>query len=283
MTEVVKGLREESQSRSAIPNRHETPSSRRGGPGASHRHARCEGTTNGGREGDESMRATRTRRTTLLLLGLCMLTLCASCGEPPPVDRSLLTGEPCEPPCWQGLTPGESTLQDVNEFTATSRFVHTRTVSRSSHTRLTQDGEEVARVSIRWRSSAGLRKCNSFLIEDGVLTRILICHDPGLTLRNLIDRYGPPEKYVAGLTFGGPLYYEVTLFYPTYGFTAELVAPYDDGTLQPESRVTSVWYFPAAPLERFLQLSYDAGYGGPPAKSLEVLRDWPGYGPIEIS
>jgi hypothetical protein len=224
----------------------------------------------------------RTRELATVLL-LC-LALCAGCGEPPPLDTSLLTGEPCEPPCWQGLTPGESTLQDVNEFTATSRFVDTRTVSRSSHTRLTQDGEEVARVSISWRSSAGLRQCNHFFTEDGVLTHITICHDFGLPLGSLIDRYGPPEKYIARLPIGGPLHYEVTLFYPTYGFTADLVVPYDDGTLQPESRVASIRYFRAAPLERFMELRYEAGgYGGPPAKSLEMLRDWPGYGPIEIS
>ncbi|HUW14593.1 MAG TPA: hypothetical protein VM537_33040, partial [Anaerolineae bacterium] len=60
----------------------------------------------------------------LVVLGVLILGLCVGCGEPPPpVDTSLLTGEPCEPPCWQGLTPGESTEEDVAEFMKATRFV----------------------------------------------------------------------------------------------------------------------------------------------------------------
>ncbi|HUW96179.1 MAG TPA: hypothetical protein VMW58_10365 [Anaerolineae bacterium] len=215
-------------------------------------------------------------------LGLLILGLCVGCGEPPPLDMSLLTGEPCQPPCWQGLTPGESTEEDVAEFMRATRFVDTRSVRRSSYTRLTRGGEEVAGVIIHWRSSGGLAMCNDFCIEEGLLTDLTICPYPGVTLGHLIDRYGPPEKYEVIVPIGGPLYYDVTLFYATHGFTVDLVLPYDDGTLRPESSVAEVWYFRAAPLERFLQLRYDAGYGMSPARSLEVLRDWPGYGPIEL-
>ncbi len=219
---------------------------------------------------------------------LCMALLIAAtshgCGEPPPLDMSLLTGEPCEPPCWQGLIPGESTEEDVAEFMSTTRFVDTRSVRRGSYTRSTRGGEEVAGVTIHWRSSAGLLStCNYFSIEEGVLKYITICPYRGVTLGRLIDRYGPPEKYIARRPISGPLYYDVTLFYPTHGFTVDLVLPYEDGALQPESSVADVWYFRAAPLERFIELAREAGvYSGTPNKTLEALSDWPGYGPIEL-
>lgn len=229
------------------------------------------------------MRVKRGRRTLLLCVGLLMVAASVRCGEPPPLDTSLLTGEPCEPPCWQGLTAGESTEEDVAEFMRTTRFVDTRTMSRSSHTRLTRGGEEVSVVSIEWRSSAGLSQCNSLSIEDGVLEYITICPDAGPTLGRLVDRYGPPEKYEVGLPIGGPLYYDVTLFYPTYGFTVDLVVSIDDGTLEPANSVEQVWYLQAAPLERFMELRYEAGgFGGPPGDLLGSLRDWPGYGPIDL-
>ena len=228
------------------------------------------------------MRKGRLMRAGLVCVGLLTVVALTSCGEPPPLDTSLLSGEPCEPPCWQGLTPGQSTEEDVVEFMRATRFVDTRSVRRGSYTRLTRGGEEVAGVTIHWRSSGGLGPCNYFSIEEGVLKYITICPYPGVTLGRLIDRYGPPEKYIASRPISGRLYYDVTLFYPTHGFTVDLVRPYEDGTLQPENSVSDVWYFRAAPLERFLQLSYEAGYGGPPAKELEVLRDWPGYGPIEL-
>ncbi|HUW96175.1 MAG TPA: hypothetical protein VMW58_10345, partial [Anaerolineae bacterium] len=59
----------------------------------------------------------------LVNLGVLILGLCVGCGEPAPLDKSLLTGEPCEPPCWQGLVPGTSTEAEVDEFLATSEYV----------------------------------------------------------------------------------------------------------------------------------------------------------------
>ncbi|NIN64989.1 MAG: hypothetical protein GTO63_09870 [Anaerolineae bacterium] len=218
----------------------------------------------------------------VLVYSLALLPILAGCGESPPLDMSLLTGEPCEPPCWQGLTPGESTLQEVNEFMRTSRFVDPQTVDRSQ---LDRGGQPVGLI-IWWLSTVGGgRGYNSFSIEDGVLNYMTIYPDYPLTLERLIERYGPPEKYVAGLRGWGfvPLDVAVTLFYPTHGFTVDLVLRADDATLQPQSKVVSVWYFRAAPLERFLELRIEAGYvSGTLESSLESLHDWQGYGALDL-
>ena len=225
------------------------------------------------------MRVERTLRAVLLYLGFLMLAICVGCGEPPPLDMSLLTGDPCVPPCWQGLTPGESTLQEVNEFVRTSGFVNPQTLFRSG---VYRGGERVG-LSIEWGSAAGHgRGYNDFIVDGGVLKHIAIYPDYDLTLERLFERYSPPEKYVANLSGPEILYVEVTLFYPTHGFTAYLVLRPDD-TLQPESKVQSVWYFRAAPLERFLELRWQAGHvSSTPEESLQYLHDWQGYGAIEL-
>ena len=228
------------------------------------------------------MRVERTLRTVFLCLGVLMVAVSVGCGEPPPLDMSLLTGEPCEPPCWQGLTPGDSTEEDVAEFIRATRFVDTRTIYRGRITR----GGEVVGVSIQWRSTAARSRnveINSFDIDTGVLDHITIHPDYDLTLERLIERYGPPEKYVANLRGVERRWIDVTLYYPTHGFTVDLVRRLDDTTLAPESKVVSVWYFRAAPLERFIELACEGGiYGGTPDDRLESLRDWPGYGAIEV-
>jgi hypothetical protein len=227
----------------------------------------------------------RTQLVATLVL-LC-LGLCAGCGEPPPLDRSLLTGEPCEPPCWQGLTPGESTLEEVDEFIRTSGFVNTRTMYRVRMTR----GGEVVEVDISWDSAAGgFGPHNSFRVQGGVLKDITIRPDYALTLEQIFERYGPPEKYHAILQEVEVRFADITLFYPAHGFIVYLSRRPDctdsgapEITLAPESQVGSVWYFRAAPLERFLELRDEAGYGGPPPdRILESLHDWEGYGLIEL-
>lgn len=218
-----------------------------------------------------------TLRTMLLLVSFSILTGCAGSGEPPPLDMSLLTGEPCEPPCWQGLTPGESTEEDVAEFVRTTRFVDTRTIYRGS---LTRRGEVVG-VSIHWDSTAG--GSNTLHIEGGVLKTIIISPDYDLTLQRVVERYGPPEKYRAILQGFERQWVDVILFYPTHGFTMYLALRPDHPTLDPESKVAEVWYFRAAPLERFMELGWEAGHlGTDPSEFPEFLRDWQGYGPIEL-
>ena len=217
----------------------------------------------------------------LLCLAVLIAPLSTGCGEPPPLDMSLLTGEPCEPPCFRGLTPGVSTHEEVNEFIRTSGYVNPQSlyVSALRH----GDGQRVG-VSIDWHSRfGGYGSSNDFIIEGGVLKHITINPDYPLTLERLIERYGPPEKYVANLRGVERRWIDVTLYYPTHGFTVDLVRRLDDTTLAPESKVVSVWYFRAAPLERFIELACEGGiYGGTPDDRLESLRDWPGYGAIEV-
>jgi hypothetical protein len=216
----------------------------------------------------------------VLAAAALLIAACVGCGEPPPLDTSLLTGEPCEPPCWQGLTPGESTEEDVAEFMRTTRFVDTRTVYRG---RITRAGEVVG-VSIQWRSTfGGGRGYNSFDIHAGVLSHITIHPDYDLTLERLIGRHGPPEKYNANLSGYERQWIDVTLYYPTHGFTVYLVLYPNDATLRPDSSVESVWYFRAAQLGRFLELGWEAGrFGSVPAPGEEFGRDWQGYGPIPL-
>ena len=217
---------------------------------------------------------------------LCMALFIAAtphgCGQPP-IDMSLLTGDPCEPPCWQGLTPGSSTEDDVNKFLETSRFVDLHCIFRSD---VTTASAGVVGVGIQWRSTAGRSRgvdSNQFVIEGGVLRYIFVYPDYDITLDSLLEKYGPPEKVNVAITgsFGGVPRVGVTLFYPTKGFTADLELPIDDARLGPDSTVLRLWYSQAAPLEQFLELG--KGYlGRTPEQWLESLREWPGYGQLQL-
>jgi len=239
-----------------------------------------EGTVRASKRGSQIMGLERSLAV-LVSLVLLILGLCVGCGEPPPVDMSLLTGDPCEPPCWQGLTPGECTEDDVSEFLQTSKMVNRGSVFRGDRTTATAG---VVGVSIQWRStSARGRAHNSFAVDAGVLNHITIYPDYDLTLERLIGRYGPPEKYISYLSGFERQWVDVTLYYPTHGFTVYLLLRPDDATLKPESKVASIWYFRAAPLERFLQLGWEAGYfSSVPARAQEFGHDWQGYARVPL-
>ncbi len=214
----------------------------------------------------------------VLVYSLALLPILAGCGESPPVDTSLLTGEPCEPPCWQGLVPGVSTEEEVNEFVRTSELVDQTTLFRGDITRGTG---EVVGVSVQWWSradTAGVPRQfgNDFSIKDGVLQYMMIFLDYEVTLEELLSRYGEPHKWSTSWVSLHIPDVDVKLYYPNHGLTAWLRLPADDVWLRPENRVRRVRYSRVVPLEDFLELGPEIGYFLPGQE--EALRDWQGYG-----
>lgn len=212
-------------------------------------------------------------------LVLCLATLGglpSSCLPWGPVDTSLLTGQPCGPPCWQGLVPGVSTLGDVSQFIAASGYV-------GDHYRGTYAG----RTIIRWQSrlwGRSSRTWNAFSIRDESLIAIRIHLDYELTLEQLLEEYGHPERFRAYWAGWSSAYALVNLYYPSHGFTAQLEVAPSDGhhDLQPQSRVTRVWYFAPTTLDGLLNLAGVVPFPDDPEDADTVLQDWHGYGPVDL-
>ncbi len=169
----------------------------------------------------------------------------------------------------------------MNEFVLTSELVDQSTLFRGKTTRASG---EVVGETVQWWSTADMANAprqfgNRMHIVDGLLEHLTVFLDVDVTLEDLLERYGPPEKFTAWHEGVEVWYVKVTLYYPRDGFMTTLIIPPHDAQLRPESEVVTVWYFQRAPLEEFLELSRDIGY---PTVSDEVLQDWHGYGPIEL-
>jgi len=214
-------------------------------------------------------------------LGLCLLamTTCLySCSANKTlVANGLLTGEPCGPPCWQGLIPGESTEEEVDRFLRTSGYVDAHTVS--------EDGYEGG-VAISWQRRGQAGAWNMFDLQDGVLQVMRMYCDSEVVLEQLIDRYGAPDKFEAGLVMlDGPVHTKVDLFYRGLGMMVELRLPGDGPVLSPDTRVLKVQYFEPAALEEVLAtiwLKKGVSLADLELRWLEDWHQWQGYGPVQL-
>jgi hypothetical protein len=167
---------------------------------------------------------------------------CTGCGEPPPLDTSFLTGDPCEPPCWQGLTPGVSTEDEVEEFLGSSKLVEQSSIFRGE---VTRDRGEVVGTTIQWWSTANTSNLprqfgNHSVIKDGMLQYMTIWVDSEVTVQDLLERHGPPAKFTAWLEGVESPYVKVTLFYPRHGFEATLIIRQGEVELRPDGEIVSV-------------------------------------------
>jgi hypothetical protein len=210
-----------------------------------------------------------------------VIAACVGCGEPPQVDNSLLTGEPCEPPCWQGLMPGESTEHDLAALLDASEQVDAGSLRREStgcgEVTYWRNPETLSSFSppSGWTSSYA---CTS----DKVLKVVMEYLAYEVELQQLLDNYGAPDALRAQPA-GIPErpYVEVNLYYPARGLMCQLELATEDEPLQPETRVVRAWYFEPTSLESLADPG--SGVPFPPAEfASDALQEWPGYGPIEV-
>ena len=209
----------------------------------------------------------------LSLLGVSLV----SCAPGGPVDRSLLTGDPCEPPCWQGLVPGVSTVQEVEGVLAGSEYVKQDSVERERWGGFSTIWWE---STASWASGSGR---NAAVMKGDMLQVLMICLDYELVLEDIVERYGTLEKLWVTWTSLGGVEVAVRLYYPHEGLIFALVLQPSNGyhELEPGSRVTVVRYFAPTSLEGLIRLGESIPF--PPREYVETdLDDWSGYGPIKV-
>lgn len=188
----------------------------------------------------------------------------------------ILTGRPCAPPCWHGITPG-MTIDRSAVIRSLQRMLAVEIVREE----VVQNG-----YCIRWfwkRSPGANFICTDW---EGSVKAISLSVDFDLIVADIIGKYGvPAATNAAPITYAEEVYLDnrvhivdkwyimMNLFYPQYGFDCSAkVLPFDHPVLEPQTEVYEVvYYVPVDSLESWLSER---------AESMR-LRPWPGYGELD--
>lgn len=143
-----------------------------------------------------------------------LIQACSTSLTPVPdvADMSLLTGEPCKPPCWQELTPGVSSMQDVLDFVEKSPLIAGN-----------YEPVKQANVYLGWwwmGEAQSNGRINYFDFASGLLSSIEIHPNTDIMLVRILETYGPPEKFTAWKNLydnSGVPGYNLELLYPEWG------------------------------------------------------------------
>jgi hypothetical protein len=157
----------------------------------------------------------------LSLFGL--VDLASSQEEPTPTEPnmvSLFRDDPCFPPCWFGLIPGESRLEDVvnmfyrydDLFSVNPRLTKTgRFFEWVANMEPLLHGQGVEFVLLQWYRDDILRFPNQVGITDKVLTRIYVISNENVSLEDALSQLGRPfvmrafyDLYTVNLIFFYP-------------------------------------------------------------------------------
>jgi len=127
-----------------------------------------------------------------LILALCSaIVLVAACAPTPQirndaylVDDSFLTGDPCEAPCWRGITPGETDWEDA------VAIIQDDTTLNDFQQEVAEDTDAIGAV---WGRVDGERCCQMFTEEGDVVEFIVLQTAPNSTLGEALDVHGDPD------------------------------------------------------------------------------------------
>lgn len=195
----------------------------------------------------------------LLLFGVIV----AGCGSPPPLvsdtylrDLTLINqqDETCQSPCFQGITPGETTFADaLARVRANAAFSNVQS----------QDNPPQA----VWSTQDGTACCNIAADPDtGLVEVILVRMAPLMTAGDVIDRYGEPD-YVLPQDYS-PEETVLGLLYPDRGLVIWVTPGSAASDFVASSPVVVVLYFNPTTADELIGAA--------------TLQGWAGYQPYQV-
>lgn len=199
----------------------------------------------------------------LLLPAAFLLVLLTAACLPEPVilsenylkDTSLITGDPCESPCWQNITPGETSWRDALTIIE----------DNANFTRIeTAEDENSAARAVGWHDGdSDLLCCRMYTPDGSVVDAILLQFAPQMTLSQVLEAVGEPT-YLIGESVAADQAL-MSLVYPDVPMVVYVfVAGAEQGALSPSSEIVGAMYMSAGNMQIALQ---DVG-----------LYLWQGYG-----
>lgn len=113
------------------------------------------------------------------------------------MDKSILTGEPCEAPCWYGLEIDESTMPEAEAVIPTLSFIEPGNYSEAPWSYWDQTREELILSKLLQFKCKHPKNNNCVSLEfvGGELKSIQLYPNYYLSFQEVVERFGPP-KYV---------------------------------------------------------------------------------------
>ena len=196
-----------------------------------------------------------------LLLTALLLSACAGevnlLDDTKLSDTSLLSGEPCEAPCWLGITPGETSYRDAKLIIEGDRRF--KIVEEPD----AQEGSPARSFTFAEGENPG---CCQLVSRDGdIVSSFLLQTAPIMTFGPVFDRYGEPD-YGIGEPVNDEQGYVALIYSERNLVVYAFVASPASGALSVSSQIIGTLYLADAEQQQLLDCT--------------SLHDWAGFAPF---
>jgi hypothetical protein len=201
-----------------------------------------------------------------------------------PVELDILGTESCQPSCWRGIIPGETTAEDTIQI-----LQGWQNDGKGTWKRNTGSKDDLHWDYICWLEEVWPEIC--LTVRDNVVSeiRLIISTPSSLDLKDIIENYGYPDGYTISLCpdcsdYGAFLYYpdRGTIFLAGSNWLTRLKNKgVGQLVLSPDMKITYAIFTKQMGREEMLKFSF--GENTDIQLVLKNYRYWNGYGEIPQS
>ena len=201
------------------------------------------------------------KRALLLILISCITVVSVACSpevklldESKLKDLSLISGEPCEAPCWNGIVPGETSYSEAKTLMEDDwRYQNIEEAE--------QQEDSAARI-FGFSPNEGQVCCQAFSRDGETVTSMLIQLAPDMSFGPVMDRFGEPV-FVGGESPAPDQAYMALVYADVPMVVYAFVAGEAEGYLSTSSEIIGAMYMSDAEMDLLLACS--------------SLYDWAGF------
>ena len=167
-------------------------------------------------------------------------------------DRSLLSGEPCVAPCWNGITPGETRYRDAKliiEGDARFKITEEPDPQEDSPSRL-----------FTFAEGENQGCCQVFSRDGEIVTSFLLQLAPVVTFGPVVDNLGEPQ-YVSGQELSGEQAY-LAMVYPDRPLVVYAFVAGPSADLSVHSEIIGAMYMSSDEMNQMLTCTSLNNWGG---------------------
>lgn len=217
-----------------------------------------------------------------VILALLVFLILDMRRHPGPSFQQLLISDDaqCIHPCWQGITPGETSVADGLSVLNALQWVRTDSIRHYPEDEL---------FAFRFQPNGA----GNLYYHDNTITSIVIAPNPEPALNEGLELQGSPQWVTVRLD-GQELAYSAQLVYPEKHVVLEAFSNYEEdegflsdgrslASIYPDMRLGIIWFYPAMSDISAQEILSDSlgrslwgrGYQEP------IVQEWYGYGVYE--
>jgi hypothetical protein len=175
----------------------------------------------------------------IYIILLIIIPILSSCNK---LSSSVVVDETCSPPCWEGITPGTTSRDEVHLLLEDISWVNGDSI---------QDVFTVSpNDSVKWMGTSKASDYSGKIFLKGDLVTVITISPKERVLKfvDIIHKLGDPENILAVTTRGERAITAVFILYPSkgYGFLDYYYSSNTDIDnpiqVKPEEYVKQVWY-----------------------------------------